>query len=132
MNLDQYRSQGKSQNEKLEKALVALASRKIDRRGTPIIGCWDDFAYATNQYAFVVVRGFSTDIREGREIPANNCLDLVTRTGDASSAWIDPKLMRDVLRVFDAVGEPPFVDSRGLRLYLYSPTVSAVIMGKRK
>lgn len=87
MNLDQYRSQGKSANEKLEKALVALATRKIDRRGTPIIGCHNDFTYATNQYSFVVVRGFVTDIREGREIASKNCLDLVTPTG---GGWPGP------------------------------------------
>lgn len=40
--------------------------------------------------------------------------------------------MRDVLRVFDAVGEAPAADCRDMRLYLSSPSVQACIMGKRK
>lgn len=132
MNLDQYRSQGKSANEKLEKALVALATSKVGRRGTPIIGYHDDFTYATNKFALVVVHGFATSIREGRESAPNNCLDLVTPTGEAGPVRFDPKLMRNVLRVFDAVGEEPVADCRDMRLYLSSPTVQACIMGKRK
>ena len=132
MNLEEFRMQGKSSNEKLEKALASLVARKLDRRGVAHIGVHGGFTYATNEFAFVVVRGFETALREGREVSIENCLDIVAPTGDASSAWVDSKLMRDVLRVFDAVGEAPLVDSRGLRLYLHSDTVSACIMGKRK
>ena len=132
MNLEEYRTQGNTRNEKLEKALASLAARKLDRRGVAHIGLHDGFSYATNEYSLVVVHGFETSLREGRDISARNCLDLVTPTGESDSVWIDSKLMRDVLCVFDAVGEAPFVDSRGLRLYLHSDTVSACIMGKRK
>lgn len=118
--------------ERIDKALVQLANRKVHPYYRHIVGNLDIGAFATNEVALVLVRGHTTQNIQGPQPKASTILDLVTpdATGE-TFCWFDTRHMRDVLRVFDAAGEFPQIECRIDRLYLYSKNVNAVIMGRR-
>lgn len=117
---------------RIDKALVALANHKVEGCHAHLVGNLDSGAFATNEVALVLVRGFVTPTVQGRQPKETTILSLVTPDATPHAfCMFDPTHMRDVLRVFDAVGEFPQMECRLDRIYLYSKTVNAVIMGRR-
>ena len=118
--------------ERIDKALVALANRKVEHCHAHIVGNIDRGAFATNEVALVLVDGHVTQKSQGRQPKETTILSLVVPDATPNAfCQFTTSYMRDVLRAFDAVGEVPQIECRRDRLYLYSKSVSAVLMGRR-